>query len=385
MTMRRARSFLVCFGAALLCASAALAFPAGIPTTSFPVPAQGCNFCHSGGLAPTVTLECTNCGGPPTAVDPASTHEFKLTVFEIGLQDHAGLNVSSVLGTLAVGGGFSVGTQTLNGTGGRAEITHTAPKQSIGGITEFSFLWTAPNTDTTATLVGWGNAVNDNSSSAGDRASTVSLEIQVGDAPTPTNTPTPTPTPNITCPAAVDDNCTGGFGKGMLSVKASVPGKEKLIAKFLKGPALTQTDLGNPLDAGQGGTGTAYALCIYTGGGALAGSVIVDRADASCDGDACWSPIGHAPNDPAGPGSGYKYKDGALSADGVLKLLYKGGDAGKSKLIMVGRGSGLPDGIPAALQSATQVTVQFRSSDAECLSVDLLDIVTQDASSFKAK
>ncbi|MDX2168186.1 MAG: choice-of-anchor V domain-containing protein [Deltaproteobacteria bacterium] len=378
MIHRLAGSVTAAIVAALLGATGAFAFPAGIATTSFPVPASGCNFCHGGGLTPTVTLECTDCGGAPPAVDPLSTHEFKVTVFEIGLQDHAGFNASSVLGTLATGGGFSSVTHTVTGTGGRTEITHAAPKPSSGGITEFSFLWTAPNTNTTATLVVWGNAVNDNSSSAGDAAANVTLDVQVGDVPTPTNTPTPTPTPEVGCPASVDAACIGGFAKGMLSVQ-SAAGKEKLIAKLLKGPGLAQTDLGNPLVFG----GTAYALCLYSGAGTLAGSVIVDRAAASCGTADCWKPIGRAPDDPQGPGSGYKYKDSGLGADGVRKLLYKGGDS--AKLILVGRGASLPGGIPAALQSTASVTVQLRSSDAACLSVDLLDIRNQDASFFKAK
>ena len=114
--------------AALAWASVAAAFSTGIATTSFPVPAQGCNFCHGGGSAPAVMLECVDCGGGPPIVEPLSVHEFKLTVFEIGLQDHAGLNVSSELGTLATGGAFASGTQTITGTGGRLEITHTARK-----------------------------------------------------------------------------------------------------------------------------------------------------------------------------------------------------------------------------------------------------------------
>jgi hypothetical protein len=123
-------------------ASSAQAFSTGIATTSFPVPAQACNFCHGGGLVPTVMLACVDCGGDPPVVAPLSTHEFKFTVVEIGLQNHAGLNVSSPLGTLATGGGFSANTQTLTGTGGRQEVTHTAPKAAAGGVTEFSFLWT---------------------------------------------------------------------------------------------------------------------------------------------------------------------------------------------------------------------------------------------------
>ena len=192
-------------------ASSAQAFSTGIATTSFPVPAQACNFCHGGGLIPTVMLECVDCGGGPPVVAPLSTHEFKFTVVEIGLQNHAGLNVSSPLGTLATGGGFSANTQTLTGTGGRQEVTHTAPKAAAGGVTEFTFLWTSPASGS-ATLTAWGNAVNFTGTTAGDAAGTTSLIVTIsGDTPTPTVTPTatpepptPTPTPLGGCPTTVD-------------------------------------------------------------------------------------------------------------------------------------------------------------------------------------
>lgn len=368
------------------------AFSGGITTNSLPIPAQGCNFCHLGGSAPTVTLECVDCGGAPPVVAPLSVHEFKLTVFAVGLQTQAGLNVSSLTGTLATGGAFAAGTQALAGSGGRQEITHTAPKVSAGGQSEFSFLWAAPAAAGPVTLTGWGNAVTGDGSTAGDAASLATLNVSVaGDTPTPTDTPLPTDTPTPTatpapaCPAAVDAGCETGFGKGLLLVKAAVPGKEKLVAKLLQGPALAQTDMGNPLGAAEGGTGTEFALCVYDHLGALAGAARVARAGALCGALPCWKPIGRAPNDPQGPGTGYRYKDRDLAADGVLKILYKGGAAGKSKVILVGKGSNLPDGIAAGLQSATHATMQLRSSDGVCLSIDLHDIKRQDATFFSAR
>jgi hypothetical protein len=259
-------------------------------------------------------------------------------------------------------------------------------------MSEFSFLWTAPGAATTATLAAWGNAVSGDGSTAGDAASQVMLNVAVtGDTPTPsdtpaaTQTPTPTPPPPGACPTLADPGCTGGFGKGQLMMKADVPGQEKLVAKLQKGPALAQTDLGNPLDAGQGGSGTGYSLCIYNDAGSLAGAVLVDRAGDTCDGTPCWKALGGAPNDPQGPGKGYKYKDGALTADGVLKVLYKSGDAGKSKAIVIGKGPGLPTGLATALQSSTQATVQLRSSNGLCLSIDLSDIAAQEPLYFKAQ
>lgn len=180
------------------------------------------------------------------------------------------------------------------------------------------------------------------------------------------------------CPGQFDPACLTGFAKGFLLVKEAPAGKEKLVAKLLKGPALVQNDLGNPLSSG----GTAYGLCVYDDSGSLAGEFEVDRAGDSCAGLPCWSAIGDDPPD----GKGYKYKDEAGGADGVRKVLYKSGEAGKSKVIMKGKGPGLPSGVAAALQSATSVRLQFRGSDAaECLSVDLTDFKKQESDFFKAK
>lgn len=389
--MIRTLSILCAFVSVVSSASVAMAFSGGIATTSFPVPMQGCNFCHGGGSVPAATLECVDCAGGFPIVEPLSTHEFKLTVFEIGDQDNAGLNAAAELGTLATGGTFAAGTTTITGTGGRAEITHTAPKPAAAGMTQFSFLWTAPAADVVATLGVWGNAVNGNGSTAGDAATRVTLDVAVGDVPTPTATPggpTPSPTPSPvaeTCPAVRDPGCATGFAKGSLFAKSGNPGRERVVVRMLQGPALAQTDLGNPLDAAQGGTGTSYAVCVYDDASALKVELDVARAGALCDGRPCWRPIGHAPNDPRGPGKGYRYRDRDLTADGVLSLIYRGGDAGRSQVVVNGKGSALPAGIPAALAGASAVTVQLRSSDGLCLSIDLDEIQTQDPTTFKAR
>jgi hypothetical protein len=172
--------------------------------------------------------------------------------------------------------------------------------------------------------------------------------------------------PSGKCPDTEDGGCVEGFAKAFLLVKESVPGKEKLVAKLGGGPALAQTDLGNPLMGAEGGTGTVVSLCIYDGNGDLAGELIAAGPTSTCaDGALCWKSLGSAPNDPSGPGKGYAYKDTDASTDGLQKLLYKGGDAGKSKAIVKAKGPSLPLGIPAALQTSSQATFELLSSDGE--------------------
>ena len=89
------------------------------------------------------------------------------------------------------------------------------------------------------------------------------------------------------------------------------------------------------------------------------------------------------PDPPAG--KGYKFKNSTGVADGVQKLLYKGGALGKSKAIVKGKGASIPTGIPAALQTSAFATMQLRASDGFCLSVKVDDIKKQQPASFKAK
>ena len=154
---------------------------------------QGCNQCHAGGQTPTVTLM------GPTTVDPSSTNEYTLVINVVGSQTSGGFNVSDDFGTLAIGGSNAGQTQTTSGADGRTEITHMSPKSASGGAISFSFLWTAPGSFTSATLRAWGNAVNLNGSSTGDRAAFTSLTVMSSmPGPNPTGTPTPTPVPTST-------------------------------------------------------------------------------------------------------------------------------------------------------------------------------------------
>lgn len=171
-------------------ADVGLAFSGGIPSNVFGT--SGCPLCHAGGQTPAVVLS------GPSIVNPGDTAPYTLTIFSHAGQPYGGLNVSTDRGVLSIGGPFAAGTQLLSGSGGRAEVTHLAPK--LGDFThiiEFSFLWTAPPAFTGAvTLTGWGNAVNRDLFSTFDAAAVDRLEIFSSVA---SATPTPTPTPIPMC------------------------------------------------------------------------------------------------------------------------------------------------------------------------------------------
>ncbi len=145
------------------------------------------------------------------------------------------------------------------------------------------------------------------------------------------------------CPAT-PSTCTA-TGKSTLKAKRSGDtAKNKLTWMWLNGPALTQGDFGDPL------AGTSYSLCLY------AGTVSAGIA-IGIPGISDWKAVAS---------SGYKYSDKTAAGDGAFKASLKGGDAGKSKLLVKAKGANL-DLAALPLNVAGQLTVQLiRGDDRAC-------------------
>jgi hypothetical protein len=163
-------------------------------------------------------------------------------------------------------------------------------------------------------------------------------------------------------------------GRGILLVKEKVSGNERLKA-LLKGlvPTVDATQFGDPVSGM-----TVYAICLYDGSDALVATLEVDRAGATCAGQPCWKALGT---------SGFRYSDAATTADGVQKIIVKGGDAGKGRVLVKAKNNtargqtSMPVGITAALESNASATVQVLTDDADCFTLTLTD-VQQAASDF---
>lgn len=184
-------------------------------------------------------------------------------------------------------------------------------------------------------------------------------------------------------------DCVTGFANASLLVNETTGGREKVLARMGRGPAVTQAQFGSPMDPPCGST--EYALCLYDGAGFLAGSIKVDRAGDRCSGGdrMCWSSPGGRP--PAG--KGFAYRDGDNRADGVSKLLMRAGGDGKSRILLKAENNSalgqneLPTGLAAELgqaASAGSATMQFVTSDAACFSSVLPSTRRADSSVFKA-
>jgi hypothetical protein len=187
-------------------------------------------------------------------------------------------------------------------------------------------------------------------------------------------TPTPTPIPiGVQCGTAPAMACIAPE-KGSLSVDEKKPGKEKLKVKLTKlQPVVSQSQFGDPVTGS-----TSYAVCIYDAANQLKGSYTIDRAGDTCGDKSCWAAISD---------KGYKYGDKAGDADGILKIKFIGGEAGKGKVKVLGKNTTghLPLGVAALMQNQTSATVQVLSSDASCFGMGLTQVKKADGTVFKAK
>jgi len=131
----------------------------------------------------------------------------------------------------------------------------------------------------------------------------------------PSGPPTPTPTPTTAdCGATPVGGCaTPGKAKILIKDKspAGASAKDKVIYKWLKGPAVNQSDFGDPVSGG-----TDILICVY------ANNAFVARFTApgggTCGAAPCWKAIGT---------KGYSYKDASATNNGLQKVQLKGGGA----------------------------------------------------------
>lgn len=183
---------------------------------------------------------------------------------------------------------------------------------------------------------------------------------------------------DVACPSLSDLGCTTGYLKAALDWRTKDGDGDKMKVKLQKGPALLQTDYGDPVIA----DGSGYSLCVYDDLDELVVETRIVRGGQLCSGKECWQTIGGDVPD----GKGYKFRDKLGSSTGIVKAQLRDGDPEKSKWKIAGKGLDLPDGVPDALLTSAHATVQLRGTElANCLSATVADIVKQETDRFKAK
>ncbi len=156
--------------------------------------------------------------------------------------------------------------------------------------------------------------------------------------PLPTLTVTPTALP-IECPSVPIPGCRSA-AKSLLLLRIDPnPTRDRVLWKFVRGTSTAQPEFGAPP------TTAAYAMCVYDASSQILG-IRIDPDGIR------WAAIG---------GRGYSYRDFGGLQDGVQKVLLKGSDRDRTKLMLKAKGGGVPDMFLAA--TSGPVTVQLLNSD----------------------
>jgi hypothetical protein len=209
-----------------------------------------------------------------------------------------------------------------------------------------------------------------------DDAAVLLVAEGIGPTTSSTTTTTTLPGPSACTPAA-EPTCLES-DKAKIDFNERKVGKEKLKLQWRRLAALTlQEEFGDPVDGD-----TSVAVCIYDDAGLLAEELSIERASRLCAGKPCWKARGL---------SGYSYKDKQRSADGVSKLTYKAGAAGKGKAGVKGANkaskgqTSLPTGLPVRLAGNTAPTIQMRTTDGFCITATMNRVKRDDDARYTAQ
>ena len=173
------------------------------------------------------------------------------------------------------------------------------------------------------------------------------------------------------CPASARVGCRTAE-KSLFDFRDSpIDAKDRLIFKWTRGQATSQADLASPLSTAQ------YDLCVYGAGGTVLGNELNAPADGLK-----WKIAGTR---------GYTYKDKFLVEDGTQKIVLRGNDADRARVIWKGKGENLPTVPPGALPvpgAGFPMVVQVSNSDTGvCFETSFgsVDVVKNEADQLKLK
>ncbi|HYD50207.1 MAG TPA: hypothetical protein VEB21_17750 [Terriglobales bacterium] len=185
--------------------------------------------------------------------------------------------------------------------------------------------------------------------------------------------------PSGACPATPD--ACAAAGKSTLAVKrAAAPAKSKLSWKWSKGEvAASQASFGDPV-AGS----SNYVLCVYDQDVDVPSLKLqLDLAGGgACGSKPCWKAVRER---------GWSFRDKSGSQQGLIKLNFKGGIAGKPSLTVAAKGANLPLPEPALpgryFDQDAAVTIQLHDTTLDrcwSSSFDTTDTKKNDGVQFKA-
>lgn len=206
-----------------------------------------CNQCHTGGVAPTVTVT------GPASLMPGASATYTVTMTG-GAAVRGGFNAATSAGGLIAGANSKV----VSG-----EVTQTAPVAFAAGALAFSFTLQAPMQPGPLTLYAAGNSVNNNTTVAGDQAAAATFNVVVVDPNAMDADAGAMPDPDAGTGGAGGGAAGGGGGGGFSS--------DGGVAPLDDGNG--GVNGGGPLVTGSGRHNPGYAGGVIDGGCSAAGTV----------------------------------------------------------------------------------------------------------------
>ncbi|RMF25698.1 MAG: hypothetical protein D6760_00365 [Deltaproteobacteria bacterium] len=181
---------------------------------------------------------------------------------------------------------------------------------------------------------------------------------------------------SVVCPIAPAPRCVRA-GRAKFRYDERKAGREKMTVAWKRlAQATTEADFGDPVHGS-----TSVVVCLYDDQAALIGQLTVDRARQMCSGKPCWR---------SKAGKGYDYRDKLHTADGVSKIRYVPGAAGKGKADAKGKNDAkgpatLPVGLAASLSGNVAPTVQMITSGGLCVEATMNQVGKDTGSLYSAR
>jgi hypothetical protein len=172
----------------------------------------------------------------------------------------------------------------------------------------------------------------------------------------------------ISCPPAPQSGCKTAAKSVLMLKDNDDDAKDKLLWKWLKGQSTMLPDFGNPQ------TTADYFLCLY---GGVAETPLADGT-LQVPHSPNWSPLGT---------TGWNYDDDAAAADGARKLRLQSSSQDRSKVLLKGKGSELPDvALPIAPANFPLLLQLFNSETTSCFESSFASngVRKNDGNRFKA-
>ena len=168
------------------------------------------------------------------------------------------------------------------------------------------------------------------------------------------------------CVSARPTNCKAPRKSVLVLESHARESRDDLIFRWFGGPQTDPSDLANPLATAD------YALCLYTGPPRTPLTAVTIPA-----GGTKWRALSTR---------GYVYRDNTGTADGVTRVLVRGGEEGKSRALVRGRGANLPL-LPFSFLPLPVTTQLVNAESGACFEATytLDEVKTNDGGRFKAK